>query len=98
MLLESFSNFFLIKRLHVKNVTKNNKNFTRDWAGQKISHVIIITDSKINEYIHTWSYLIYPQIHKLDTRSHKQIYWSLESISISRKKSKILKYVEGLSY
>ena len=30
MLLESFSNFFLIKRLHVKNVTKNNKNFTRD--------------------------------------------------------------------
>ena len=77
---------------------KITKNFTHDWAGQKISHMIIITDSKVNEYIHTWSYLIYPQIHKLDTRSHKQIYWSLESISISRKKSKILKYVEGLSY
>jgi len=27
MLLESFSNFFLIKRLHVKNVTKNNRKF-----------------------------------------------------------------------
>jgi len=27
---------------------------------------------------------------KLDKRSHKQIYWSLGSISISRKKSKIL--------